>query len=65
MNKKLITNIPDLKMSSADLFYDPGVLAMALLDLLSAHEMGQLKWVTSGYMYEYLKNIKFDVQPLY
>ena len=42
-------------MSSADLFYDPGVLAMALLDLLTAHEMGQLKWVTSGYMYEHLK----------
>ena len=54
-NKQLITNIPDLKMSDADLFYDPGVLGMALLDLLSAHEMGQLKWVTCGYVYSITK----------
>ena len=47
---QLITNIPNIKMSDAELFYDPGVLAMALYDLLSAHEMGQLKWTTSGYM---------------
>ena len=48
--KQLITNTPDLKMSNADLFYDPFVLAQALLDLLTAFEGGQMKWETSGYM---------------